>query len=391
MPRSKPKHIQKIEANHPESDTGLITILNRVSDPRGPSCNFKHPLTSILFIVIVCTLCGANDWEVIVVQAEAMSSWLSQYIDLSNGIPSVRTFKRVFEALCPTQMEQMLIDVMDTLRDRKSGDVISFDGKTLRGTISSEKGMAAIHILNAWSKDNGICIGQTKVNDKSNEITAVPELMEMLDLKGSIVTADALNTQKEIVRKAIEKGADYILPVKGNHSTLLEEIELTFKDVLENDFKGVDADDYESMEKAHGRVEIRKYYSIDAEGLPSQNEWTDLKSLGMVIRERTGKDKTSKEIQYYISSCEIDAHLLSKTVRGHWGIENNLHWSLDVVFREDKSRYRERIGAQNLSIIRKIVLGAVTRETTLKCGKEGKRLRAAVDPLYREKILKNLF
>ena len=251
--------------------------------------------------------------------------------------------------------------------------------------------MAAIHILNAWSKDNGICIGQTKVKDKSNEITAMPELMDFLDLKGTIITADALNTQKEIARKAIEKGADYFLPAKGNQPTILEEIELTFNDAQAKSFKGFDADNYETTEKAHGRIERRIYYSIEADELPSQKEWTGMKSIGMVIRERTEKEKTTKEVQYYISSCEIDAKVLAKATRGHWGVENNLHWTLDVIFREDKLRYRERTGAQNLSVIRKIILGALGRDKTLKCGKEGKRLRAAVDPTYREKILKNLF
>src|SRR5690606_18270205 len=189
----------------------------------GTTDNFKHSLTTVLFITIVCSLCGANDWEVIVVQAQAMSGWLSQYVDLTQGIPCVRTFKRVFEVICPEKMEAMLINVMEILREKKKGDVISFDGKTLRGTSASEKGLKGIHILNAWSKDNGICIGQTKVDDKSNEITALPELMDLLDLKGTIITADALNTQKETARKAIEKGADYVLPVKGNHPSLQEE------------------------------------------------------------------------------------------------------------------------------------------------------------------------
>lgn len=391
MQRKKTSHIQKKQPNHPASDARLIKILEELPDPRGPSCNFKHPLSSIIFIVIVTSLCGANDWEVIFVQAEAMSDWLSRYVDLSNGIPSVRTFKRVFEALSPSKMEQMLIEVMKLLREKINGDVICFDGKTLCGTSSSEKGLSAIHILNAWSLENRICIGQTKVDDKSNEITALPELMDLLDLKGTIITADALNTQKEIAKKTIEKGADYFLPVKGNHPTLLEEIKLTFKEAEEKDFKGFDADSYETMEKAHGRVENRKYYSIDADGLPSKTEWTGMKSLGMVIRERTIQNKKTKEIQYYISSSEIDAKCLSIATRGHWAVENNLHWTLDVIFREDKLRYRERIGAQNISIIRKVIVGALGRDKTLKCGKEGKRLRAAVDPKYREEILKNLF
>lgn len=385
------KCVTRKETPHPGAGTKLIEILERVPDPREPSCNFKHPLTTVLFITVVCSLCGANDWEVLVVQAQSMSNWLSRYVDLSQGIPCVRTFKRVFEAICPNKMEAMLIDVMDILREKKERDVISFDGKTLRGTSASEKGLKGIHILNAWSKNNEICIGQTKVDDKSNEITAIPELMDLLDLKGTIITTDALNTQKTTAHKAIEKGADYFLPVKGNHPTLQEEIELLFSEAEHKKYKGFDADDLETIEKAHGRVESRKYYSIDAEGLPSAEEWDGMSSVGKVIRERTEKGITTKEIHYYISSCEVDAGILEMAIRGHWGVENGLHWSLDVIFREDKLRYRERNGARNMSTIRKITLGALGRDKTVKCGREGKRLLAATDSTYREKVLKNLF
>jgi predicted transposase YbfD/YdcC len=386
-----PKYIRNGEVKHPGSNTKLIQILENFPDPRGASCNFKHPLTTILFITIVCSLCGANDWEVIMVQAQAMNNWLSKYVDLSNGVPCVRTFKRLFETICPDKMEAMLIEVMEILREKKKGDVISFDGKTLRGTSASEKGLKGIHILNAWSKDNGICIGQTKVDDKSNEITAMPELMDLLDLKGTIITADALNTQKKTASKAIEKEADYFLPVKGNQPFLQEEIELLFNEAEEESYKGFDADNLETIEKAHGRVESRKYYSLDAEDLPSAQDWKGMNSVGKVIRERTEKGKTTKEIHYYISSCEVDAGILEMATRSHWGVENGLHWALDVVFREDKLRYRERNGARNLSIIRKITLGALGRDKTLKCGKEGKRLAAATDSTYRENLLKNLF
>lgn len=386
-----PSHIKIKKAQHPAANTKLIQILENVPDSRGPSCNFKHPLTTILFITVVCSLCGANDWEVIVIQAQAMRNWLSQYVDLSQGIPCVRTFKRVFESICPNKMEAMLIDVMEILREKKSGDVISFDGKTLRGTSVSEKGLKGIHILNAWSKDNGICIGQIKVDDKSNEITALPQLMDLLDLKGTIITTDALNTQKETAFKAIKGGADYVLPVKGNHPSLQEEIELLLNEAERKGYKGFDADDLETVEKAHGRIESRQYYSLDAVDLPSAKEWEGMNSIGKVIRERTEKGKITKEIHYYISSCEIDAGVLELATRGHWGVENGLHWSLDVIFREDKLRYRERNGARNLSIIRKITLGALGRDKTLKCGREGKRLLAATDGVYRANILKNLF
>jgi predicted transposase YbfD/YdcC len=391
MTKPRPNHIRKYTGIHPGENLRLIEILGEIKDPRGESPNFNHSLTTVLFITIVCSLCGSNDWEAIVVQANAMKDWLSKFVDLSNGIPCVRTFKRVFSLLCPAEMENVLMKIMELLRQKKEGDIISFDGKTLRGTRATEKGLAAIHMLNAWSKDNGVCIGHMKVDDKSNEITSMPDLMSLLDLKGTIITADALNTQKNIAAKAVELGADYCLPVKGNHKSLLEDIEMLFKDAQEHNFRGFDADDFETSEKSHGRVEHRKYYSLDAEGLPDASEWEGLKSLGMVVRTRTINDQATTEVQYYISSCEIDACLLEQITRGHWGIENSLHWTLDVTFREDKIRYRDRIGAQNLAAIRKITLGALAKDKILKCGKEGKRLVAATDPKYRESVLKILF
>ena len=389
--RKPPAHIKKITGNPPQSDLKLLKIFGGIKDPRGSSCNFLHPLVTILFITTVGSLCGANDWETIVVQAQGMRNWLSKFIDLSQGIPSVRTFKRVFETLNPLEIEGMLLSVMKLINEKLGSNTISFDGKCLRGTASSEKNLKAIHTLNAYSHENGICIGHKKVDDKSNEITAMPMLMDLLDLKDSIITADALNTQKDIAQKAIDLGADYILPVKGNHPTLLEEIELLFTDAQKHDFKGFDAYNFETLEKSRGRVESREYYSIDAEGIPSGDQWAGLTSLGMVIRERTNKGKRSKEIEYYICSTEINAPLLEKVVRGHWGIENTLHWVLDVTFREDKVRYRERTGAQNLAAIRKIIHGVLSKDTKLKCGKQGKRLVAATDPQYREELLKKLF
>jgi predicted transposase YbfD/YdcC len=375
----------------PESEPTIIQSFNLVKDPRKPAFNFRHPLTSILFTTVVCSLCGSDDWETIVIQANAMKGWLGQFVDMSNGVPCVRTFTRVFSLLKPEELNRVLCVVAGSLGVKTEGEVISFDGKTMKGTSTQEKGLKAIHMLNAWSHERGICLGHMKVDDKSNEIPAVPQLMELLDLKGTIITADAMNTQKKTAAKAIELGADYVLPLKGNQAGLLEEVELLFSDAQKKKFRGVDADNFETMEKGHGRVEVRKYFSIDASELLSTKDWAGLNSAGMVVRERTFKGKTSCETQYYISSCEIDAKLLGKVTRGHWGIENSLHWVLDVTFREDKLRYRDRIGAQNLATIRKLTLAALARDKTLKCGKAGKRIAAATDPKYRESVLKLLF
>jgi predicted transposase YbfD/YdcC len=385
-----PVHIKPKTFQHPQETIQLIRVFEKIQDPRKPSCNFRYSLTSILFIVLVTSLCGADDWFTIEMLAKSMNDWIARFVDVSSGIPSAHTIERVFSLISPEAMEKTLVDVMSILKERKEG-VISFDGKTLRGTADRNIGKQAIHLLNAWSIENGICIGHKKVDGKSNEITAIPELMDLLDLRGAIITADALNTQKEVAKKAIEKGADYVLPVKGNHKGLLEDIELLFKDALGHEFKGVDGDQYETLEKSRGRVEKRLYYSIDAEDLPDREKWMGIKSLGMVIRERAVQDKSTKETVFYISSCEVDAQLLGRSVRDHWQVENDLHWSLDVILREDKLRYRHAVGAQNLAAIRKIILGALGKDKSRKCGKANKRILAASDSLFREEILKNLF
>jgi predicted transposase YbfD/YdcC len=311
------------------------------------------------------------------------------FVPIPHGIPSHDTFGRVFGLIDPKEFNKFLINWMNLVRERFSKDVISFDGKTLCGTAEKGIGLQGVHILNAWSKENGICIGQLKVSDKSNEIKAIPKLIKMLDLKGCIVTSDALNTQKEVVAIIKESGADYVLPVKDNHAGLLDDIKIFFEDAKKQDFRGIDADHFETLDKDHGRVEKRTYHIIDGEELPEKDLWKGVKSLGMVIRERTTEGKTTKEICYYINSIEIDAKLFEYSVRGHWGIENGLHWRLDVIFREDESRYRNRIGAQNLSAVRKITVGILMKDKTIKHGTASKRLAAAVDPEYRESLFKN--
>ncbi|MCB9092734.1 MAG: ISAs1 family transposase [Halobacteriovoraceae bacterium] len=384
-----PAHIQEKQFQHPQSNLRLIQILQTIPDPRKPSCNFQYSIVTVVFIVIVTTLSGADDWVGIGELAESMKDWIGKFVDITSGIPSIHTIERVFSLISPSAMEEILIELMKLLKE-KNEIVINFDGKTLRGTADKARGKKAIHLLNAWSVENGICIGQKKVGIKTNEITAIPKLMEMLDLKGTIITTDALNTQKKVTQKAIEMGADYVLPVKGNHKGLLEDIELIFQDAEKKGFRGVDADQYETVEKSHGRIEKREYFSICADELPKQG-WMGVKSLGMVKRERTYEKKTAKEVVFYLSSCEIDAKLLAKCVRDHWQVENGLHWSLDIIMREDQNRYRHKVGARNLSIIRKVVLGALSKDKSRKCGRTNKRLIAACNPLFREEVLKKCF
>lgn len=265
---------------------------------------------------------------------------------------------------------------------------MAMDGKTLRGNAQKQAGLSGLHILNAWSVENGICLGHLDVDTKTNEITVIPKLIKLLDLEGCIITADALNTQKTTAIAAINSKADYVLPVKGNHKDLLNDIKLLFKDAEIKEYRGFDADQFESLDAGHGRIEDRFYSVLDAEDLPVAIEWLGMKSVGRVIRRVTYGDRCTFETCYFIMSIEIDAKLFAHAVRGHWGVENNLHWSLDVVFREDHSKYRDRVGAQNLSAVRKMALGLLKKEESSKKSLKRKRFQALTSAQFREAVIK---
>ena len=385
-------------------------------------------------MALVSVICGAKDWAQVVVISEGLEIWLSQYVDMAAGVPCEQTFVNIFNAIDPKALNKALMDMGEHLRqpnckvqegealgegppEQAERDIISYDGQTLRGTRDGDN--KAIHLMHAWSTGHGVCLGQLKVDDKSNEITAMPALMDMMELKGAIITADALNTQRAIAAKAIEKGADYVLPVKGNQEGLQEEVELTFsgldEDLAQKELhwkracqsaeKAKDSAKLKALratppkqpslsetEKGHGRVEVRTYTVTPAAGIPSQSKWRNIKSLVRVVRERTIGGKTTRENLYYISSLDpSDIALIAQAIRRHWGVENGLHWRLDVIFRQDHSRYRDRIGACNLAVIRKFALAALMNETSLKKGMATKQAAASVNPAYRQKVLESCF
>ena len=416
-----PAHVKKKEFSHPNTQHPVICILDKIEDPRKPSQFFRYSLTSVLFMVIAAVICGAKDWPQIVVASQGMADWLSDYVDMSGGIPCERTFKNLFNTIKPEALEQALRDIAALIREKIPGEVVCFDGQTERRTAEKSSNLSGIHLLNAWSADNRICIGQLKVDDKSNEITAMPKLMESLDLKNTIITADALNTQKRTVITAIDCGADYLLPVKGNQETLLEEISSAFnqldidrakaeehwemaiskaqehrddprlKKLIQEGPKACGGSFWESIEKGHGRIEIRSCMVMSAKDLPSKDEWKGLNTIARICRIRKIGDKEENETTYYIGSLQPDAELIASVARKHWGVENNLHGRLDIVFRQDDSRYRDRVGARNLAVVRKIALNAVSKERSLKGGIATKQYAASFNSVYRDKILKNLF
>lgn len=377
-----------IEKNQNESTPKIIRLIEQVPDPRIDRCK-RHPLVSVIFIALVATLSGADDWVEVSEIGKMLEDWFKRYVPLPNGIPSHDTFGRVFGLIEPTAFNKLLINWADQLRQRTDKEVIAFDGKTLCGTKNKNAGLAGLHILNAWSVDNGISLGQLAVDKKTNEIKVTPELIKMFELEGCIVTTDALNTQKKIASAVIEANADYILPVKENHKDLLEDIQVIFEDAEKNDYKGVDGEEKQTVDFNHGRSEVREYFLLDADELPNRSEWVNLQTIGKVIRTRTQGDKTTREVAYFISSLDMDISVFARGVRGHWGVENGLHWSLDVIFREDESRYRDRAGAANLSAIRKMSLGMLKQDQSTKAGIRTRRLKALASANYRESIIEN--
>jgi predicted transposase YbfD/YdcC len=365
----------------------MLELAESVPDPRSELFK-KHPLSSMIFIALVGTVCGADDWVAISDTGEHLEEWLSQYIDLRSGIPSHDTFGRTFGLIDNQAFSQFLISWADHLRVKAKHEVVAMDGKTLRGNAKKKAGLSGLHLLNAWSVENGICLGHLDVDTKTNEITVIPELIKILDLEGCIVTADALNTQKTTAAAVVDAGADYVLPVKGNHKDLLEDIELLFEEAEGKAYKGFDADQFETKDNGHGRVEHRLYSVVDAEDLPVARDWSGMKSVGRVVRRRTFGDRSTFEVCYFTMSLEVDASLFGHAVRGHWSVENNLHWSLDVVFREDHNKYRDRVGAQNLSAVRKMVLGLLKKDESTKKSLKRKRFQALTSPQFREVILK---
>lgn len=352
-----------------------------------------YPLTEILFLAVVAIIANGNSWSDIELILNAKYELLKKYFPLEHGIPSHDTFQRIFEYIDPKGFNKAFMNWTQALSDETEGRIIAIDGKTLRRSFNGEK--LAIHIVNAWVDENDMILGQIKTDSKSNEITILPEILELLSLKKSIVTIDAMGTQKKIAETIIKKKADYVLSLKGNQGTFHKEVIQYFKNALTTGDKDIEVSQKTTLEKGHGRVEKREYYQTeDIDWFQDKKFWKGLKSIGMVKRTITIKDKTTEECAYFISSLEApkdsECDLFSKAVRNHWGIES-CHWMLDVLFREDESRVRTNNGAENLSMLRKIALNILKQEIPgqqKKMSKNKKRLYASLDNEFFENILK---
>ena len=360
-----------------------INFFTEIKDPRIERCK-EHLLEDIIFITIAAVICGSETWNDIENYGIAKESWLRKFLKLPNGIPSHDTFNRLFSLLDPKQLEEAFINWVKSIAKITEGEIVSIDGKTIRG--SRNKGSKSfVHMVSAWSSNNHMLLGQVKTDEKSNEITAIPKLLEVLELNGCIVTIDAMGCQTEIAEKIKSKGADYILAVKGNQGTLEEGI----PDVVRFT-KPIDQ--FEENDFGHGRIEQRKcYVYTDLSHISCTQKWKDMKSIIKVEAQRTIKSnsKIETETRFYISSLQPDAKKMGEAIRKHWGIENSLHWVLDVSFGEDRSMKHNVNAIENFSIINRVALTLVKQDKSKKRSVRGKRLDAAWDNDFLLKILKN--
>lgn len=363
---------------------------SKLEDPRAEHL-VDHKLIDIIIIAICAVISGAETWTDIALFGQEREEWLRQFLELPNGTPSHDTLGRVFSLLDPEQFEQCFRRWVASVFEATEGEVVAIDGKTIRRSHDRSCGQEALHLVTAWATSNHLVLGQRKVDEKSNEITAIPELLEVLRLKGCIVTIDAMGTQTEIAERIIQQEANYVLPVKENQAHLLEDVELFFRLAEQNDFSKVDHTYAEMVNKGHGRIEKRQCWAIAGQEslqfLRGHNNWQALQSIAMVRYQRQTAEQTTTEVRYYLSSLPNDAEQLLKAVRSHWGIENSLHWLLDVVLREDDSRIRKRNGPENMALLRRLALNLLKQEKSLERGINGKRLKAALSPDYLLKVL----
>ena len=362
--------------------TNIYKAFRTLHDPRIER-NKKHNLLDIIVLSILAVLCGADSYDEIEFYGKENFAFLKQFLILKNGIPSHDTINRVFQMLNPREFERCFVIWAQGLKDEGIIErIIAIDGKTVRGSKDSFHHKSPLHSVHAWSCENGICLGQMACGEKTNEITTVPQLLDMIDIKGSIITIDAMGTQTAIAEKIIDNGGDYILAVKGNQGSLEEEVHATCQ-------HNTPVSDTCTVEKGHGRIETRRCEVFDKGLIVDEERWESLSTIVKITstREVISSGKVTTQERYYISSLDVEGNDFNTFIRSHWGIENKLHWSLDMTFREDEQRKRANHAAENFAIVRKIGLNLLKKDDA-KGSLKSKRLKAAWSKDYLIKILK---
>ena len=367
----------------------LFESLTKVEDPRREHQRF-HSLFDILVISICAVICGVEHWTEMEEFGEAKREWFASFLELENGIPSHDTFRRVFMLLDNIELKEIFIDWIGAAVSLSKGALVNIDGKNLCGSREPSKGKKALNVVSAWASEQSVVLGQVACEEKSNEITAIPALLKILDLEGCVVTIDAMGCQKEIVKEIVKKGADYVISLKGNQGNLHYDIKEYLDWAERIGFKEIEYEYCETLEKDHGRIETRRcWITEEIDWLEDKEAWENLKSVVLVeaIREVIGGAKTV-ERRYFISSLGANAGQALRAVRGHWAIENSLHWCLDIGFREDDCRVREAKSAENLATLRHIGLNLLKQEKSCKLGIASKRKKAGWNEDYLLKVLK---
>jgi predicted transposase YbfD/YdcC len=370
-----------------EDTASIWSCFSSLRDPRCSPREKKHLLLDIVAIALCGVIAGAEDWPQVVAFGVQRREWLQTFLSLPNGIPSRSTFERVFAALSPYGLQSCLRRWLHGCGKHLGLGHIAIDGKTLRASGNAEEGLGALHLVSAWATQAQLSLGQVAVAGKSNEITAIPLLLRLLNLKGALVTIDAMGCQKDIAQGIVDGGGDYVLTVKENQSGLYYDILASLNKAQEEGFEGYDWDSHETEERGHGRYEKRQYIVLyDLEGLEGRALWKGLKAIGMCYSERAVGGKTSEELRLFIGSRRASAKVYGGALRGHWGIENHLHWQLDVTFGEDGSRIQQRQAAQNMALLRKWALSLLKRHPD-EHSIAVKRFNAALNPSYLQEIL----
>jgi len=379
---------------HP--NLSLVEHFKNLVDPRVNRTK-DHDLIDVLVIAVCTLLCGGESFNDMEDFGKAKREWFQTFLSLRHGIPSHDTFNRVFAALDPVGFLECFLRWTQSVRQAIPQEIVALDGKALRRALNQDQSIK--YIVSAWAEGNGLVLGQLKVADKSNEITAVPELLRVLELSGCIVTVDAMGCQRKIATGIVEADADYVLALKGNQETVQEEVRAFLDQTLAEkqgprlpgaklSAAAATLGTWETVEKDHGRLEIRRYHqSAQLDWFADLEKWEGLRSVGMVEAVRESGGKKTVERRYYLSSLPLDVPLFARAVRGHWGVENKLHWVLDVHFREDQSRARAGFAAENLATLRRLALNLLKREKTKKRGIKGKQLNASWNHAYLLQLL----